>query len=304
MKNHEFFVKMMLCSTLALLIGLCTSNLWGQVVNPADKQKNEQEEGVKSENHHSWELLPIVISGEQKSVLREEDRVGSYGQPRWTARRRFAETRVYVIPAGQFEFEYWLTPEFSRDGSIEIKKQYEVEMGLPHRLQIDLYVVSYQQGSKGPISFDEEKFEVRWALADWGKIFGNPTTYLEWVAINNAPDHIEAKLLFGGEIVPRWHWGLNFVFEHETAKEQENSDEVTTGLSYTALDEKLSLGAEVKLALVDTKADRGNFSKELLIGPSIQYRPEPQMHLDLAMLFGTTHDSPKAKPTLVLGWEF
>ena len=35
----------------------------------------------------------------------ETERVGAYGQPEWTTRRRFARTRVYVLPEGQLEFE-------------------------------------------------------------------------------------------------------------------------------------------------------------------------------------------------------
>jgi len=308
MKHHETFPKVIFYLILIFFVSLASSNAWCQVANPADKQKEQEGETVKKEGKskeehlRSWELPPIFIYG--KSELREEERVGSYKQPRWTARRRFSETRVYVIPEGQIEFEYWLVPEISRENSTEIKKQYEIEMGLPHRFQIDLYVVSYQQGNKGPITFDEEKFELRWALADWGKIPGNPTIYLEWVAINNAPDHAEAKLLFGGQIASRLHWGVNYVFEHETAGEQENSNELTTGLSYTVLDEKFSIGAESKLALVDVKAHRGNFSKEFLLGPSAQFRPQPQTHIDLAGLVGITQDSPKAKLEMILGWEF
>ena len=281
-----------------------TPLLLAQVVNPADKQKKpEQDEEPKAGGHlRSWELPPVEVTG--KRPLREEDRIGSYAQPRWTARRRFPETRVYVVPEGQFEFEYWLVPEIADDNATKIKKQYEVEMGLPYHFQLDLYIVSHQDGKEGPFKFDGETFDVRWAFADWGKIPANPTLYLEWAAVDSAPDHIEAKLLLGDEIAPRWHWGVNFVFEHETAGEQENSNELTTGLSYTVLDERLSLGVETKLALVDTKANRGDFSTELLIGPSIQYRPLPQMHIDLAPLFGVTKDSPKAKPLLVLGWEF
>ena len=285
-----------------------TPLLFAQVVNPADKQKksnerSEQEEKPQEEQHlRTWELPPVTVYG--KKELREEDRIGSYAQPRWSARRRFSETRIYVRPEGEFEFEYWLVPEFPKEGDREIMKQYELEMGLPYRFQLDLYIVSNQEGNEGPLNFDQEKFEVRWALADWGKIPTNPTLYLEWEAVDSSPDHIEAKLLFGGEIISRWHWGANLVFEHETGGEQENSNELTTGLSYTILDERLSLGAETKLALVDTKADRGNFSKEFLIGPSLQYRPLPQAHIDLSTLLGTTSDSPKDKTLMVLGWEF
>src|SRR3954468_17727421 len=37
----------------------------------------------------------------------DDQPVGSYHQPEWTARRRFPTTRVYVIPAGTVAAEYW-----------------------------------------------------------------------------------------------------------------------------------------------------------------------------------------------------
>jgi hypothetical protein len=70
------------------------------------------------------------------------------------------------------------------------------------------------------------------------------------------------------------------------------------------------VGAELKLALVDAidpeknDGSRGQSKKEILLGPSLQYRPLPQMHIDLAPLAGLNNDSPKLKPTLVIGWEF
>lgn len=154
---------------------------------------------------------------------------------------------------------------------------------------------------------DEQKVEIRYAFADWNKIPGNPTLYLEWKGLNNGPDHMEAKMLLGGEIVSGWHWGSNFVFEHEMGGVQENSNEWTTGLSYTVRDSKLSVGMETQVALVNEKinaATRGKLDRQFLIGPSLQFRLLPQMHVDVAPLFGATAKSPRTKFIVVLGWEF
>ena len=64
------------------------------------------------------------------------------------------------------------------------------------------------------------------------------------------------------------------------------------------------MGAEIKTSLNDVKGDRGDYSKEFLIGPSIQWRPLPHAHVDFAPLIGCTNDSPAAEIFLVLGWEF
>lgn len=280
----------------ALALLTLSSLATAQVVNPADKQKPPQNQG---------EGQPVVVESTRVSDLREEDRVGSYQQPEWTSHRRFAETRIYVRPEGTVEFEYWLVPEIPNGGGpAETKVQYEFEFGLPERFQLDLYIVSHQDGNEGPMQFDEQKFEVRWAFADWDVIWGNPTAYVEWSARDNEPDHVEAKLLLGGEIESSWHWGTNLVYEQETGGLRESGYEITGGVSKTLVDQRFSVGGEVKWAAVTDDSDRHAFSNEVLIGPSFQYRPTPNSHFDLAPLFGTTNDSPDAKITFLFGWEF
>ncbi len=294
---------------IATAVGLlaCVATARAQVVNPADKEKPDRQEQKPPESRlHTWEAPPVDVYG--KAPLVEEDRIGDYAQPRWTTHRRFGETRVYVIPKGMVDFEYWLIPQTPKDGSTVFKSQYEVEFGLPRRFQLDLYAVAHKTGyHDGGYAIDEQKAELRWAFADWGKIPGNPTLYVEWNEVNAAPDRFEAKLLLGGQITSGWHWGSNFVWEHELGGPQENSNEWTTGLSYTIRDSRVGLGVETQLALVnslDTHGNRGNFEKEFLIGPSIQFRPLPQMHIDFAPLFGVTKAAGRAKTFVVLGWEF
>lgn len=254
---------------------------------------------------HSWELPALDVQGRPAGGLREEDRVGSYAQPRWTARRRFAESRVYVVPEGQIEFEYWLIVKDKRDDEpSEIQQVYEVEMGLPYRFQLDLYQVYKKEGSQGSMDLDETKFELRWALADWGKIWGNPTLYGEWAAASNDYDSAEFKLLLADEITSRWHWATNFVYEQKVGGDKAIAREMTNAISYTLRDERFSLGAETKFAWEDVAGNRGDYEKEFLLGPSIQVRPLPQMHIDLAWLFGLNDDSPKQKVVFIAGWEF
>jgi len=283
-----------------------------QQAQPAQTAENGQEAPAADQapseppgHLPSWRVTgePVTVVG--KAPLREEDLIGPYRQPRWTARRRFGETRIYVIPEGDVEFEYWLIPRLKRHGEdTEIEQQFEIEIGLPRRFQLDLYAVTHKEGNTGTLAFDETKLELRWALADWGRIWGNPTLYLEWVAIDSAPDHVEGKLLLGDQLTPGLHWGANLVYEHEMGGEQTTARELTAGLSHTLRDEKLSIGAEVKLAWEDVESDRGNYTREVLLGPSFQIRPLPQAHLDVVMLAGLNDDAPRAKGIFILGWEF
>lgn len=258
---------------------------------------------------HSWDMPALTIDGKVPE-LREAQRIGDYGQPRWTARRLFAETRVYVIPEGQFEFEYWLVVQGpqrkDKDGEVTVKQLYEAEMGLPYRFQIDLYQQYVKKGGDGVNQLDATKFEVRWAFADWDVIPTNPTAYLEWSQSADGYDSVEGKMLFADEIGERVHWGANLVWEEETGGARERSLEVTGGQSYAVIDSKFAAGIEEKLAFVNEikNDERTSYEVALLIGPSIQIRPQPQMHINVAWLVGVTQESPTSKMTAVLGWEF
>ena len=298
------------------LAGLCvaaaSSGTALAQINPADTAVSTAPASetstppAQTEHLPSWQVIgeTVTVVGSEPPP-REEQLIGKYRQPRWTARRRFGETRVYVIPQGDVEFEYWLVPKLKRDGEPrEIQQQFEMEFGLPHRFQLDLYLVTNKTGSDGELDLDETKVELRYALADWGKLWGNPALYLEWKQVTEGADHVEGKLLLGGEVRPRLHWGANLVFEHEMGGEQTNAYELTLGLSRTVRDDVFSVGGEVKLAWEDVKGSRGDFSEERLIGPSFQFRPLPQMHVDLAALAGIGDESPRAKGIFIVGWEF
>ena len=291
--------------TFLILVGV-TGSAVAQVVNPADKQTPPASAIQTSEHIPTWKMPAINVYGEAPRLV-EEDRIGDYLQPRWTAHRRFGETRVYVVPKGMIEFEYWLIPKVKKGKPTEWASQYEFEFGLPKRFQLDLYAVAHKTGNNDNLQVDEQKVELRYAFADWNKIPFNPTMYLEWKQEAGAPDHAEVKLLLGGEITSKWHWGSNLVWDHETGGVQETSNEWTTGLSYSVRDSKVALGVETQLAFVNERTAPGQrtpFNKEFVVGPSIQFRPLPQMHLDIAPLFGTTSVSPRAKSFFVLGWEF
>src|SRR4051812_32816274 len=149
---------------------------------------------------HTWELPAIDVPGVPRPSLVEEELVGDYKQPRWSAQRRFPTTRMYVIPKGKIDFEWWLryTAPFKALGSgRELRSYYEFEFGLGHRLQFDVYLVVQQEGT-GDIKIKREQAELRWAVADWGKIWGNPTLYLEWQHRNGEGDRLEGKILLGG----------------------------------------------------------------------------------------------------------
>ena len=265
---------------------------------------------------HTWELPPIDVLGDRKPTLREEERVGDYAQPRWSAQRRFPNVRMFVVPKGKVEFEWWLrytAPFASPTGRREMRSYYEFEFGLGHRLQFDVYLVA-QQGAPGTaIELKREQIELRYALADWGKLWGNPTLYLEYQHRNGENDWLEGKILLGGQLAPRWHAGFNLVLERELAGKQEDELDVTTGVSYSAVDSIFHVGAELYAEVHDVIGQRFAFAGQeqlFLAGPSFMVSPIPPAHILIAPLFGAGRDGPgsamegKFRLWFVTGWSF
>jgi hypothetical protein len=315
-------------SILLSLASLAAPAAWGSdpIPQPAsaaqerseEQQPDAQPQAPAADEHVPSYAAPAVHETKVTAprALREEDRIGTYDQPRWTATRRFPNTRIYVVPEGTAQFEWWLetkTP-FSSADDTRFRSLFEFEFGLGHRLQLDLYLETLQQ-SFGEWGLNAEKFELRYAFADWGKLPGNPTVYLEWTRTHEGPHQAEVKLLLGDELAPRLHWGANLVYERVLGGSREAEYALTGGLSYTLQDQQFSLGAEAKVELVDVTGRRFKFDAyEVLAGPSLQWRPVKAAHMDLVALFGPEFErgGPDEdfetevifEPTFIFGWEF
>ncbi len=272
-----------------------------QLANPADAAREPSTTHAIPETGEAI-FQPITVRA--KGAIADEDLVGSYLQPRWTADRRFAGTRTYVIPDGAFEVEYWLKPEIPRKGSTTIEQKFEVEIGLPHRFQLDLYLNLDRNGEGGDTNVGTS-IEGRYALADWGKLWGNPALYLEYTfGSGGGEDAIEGKLLLADELAPRWHWGINLSFEYSLGHEHTAEYEFTGGISYSWIDRVLSVGVETESSFTNAHTTRATFVHDIKFGPSIQFRPRPNIHLDFVPLFGVTGGSLASKIYLVVGYEF
>jgi hypothetical protein len=253
-------------------------------------------------------LLPeVMVNGSANTEsrpgwLQEEQYVGPYQQPEWTTARRFPGTRVYLQQMPwETGFEQWVRFRHFRDGTDETRFQEEFEVGLPYRFQVDLYE-TWAMDQDRRTQQDEASVEVRYALADWGKIILNPTLYLEYAQHDHDPNTLEGKLLLGTDFSPHWHWGLNFACEQELSGTDNTELAVSQGVSYTLVDEKFGVGAEMEY--YNEKANDTPALNEFLIGPSAQWRPVSWCHIDLAPLFGCTHDSPRVDAYLVIGIDF
>ena len=250
--------------------------------------------------------LPPEVVRMNTSLLKEEQAVGITGRPEWTGARRFPGTRVYIQKEpGEVGVESWWRFKKKRNGKVANRLLEEIEIGLPYRMQLDLYT-NFEGTGSGDFHFQSFNIELRWALANWGEIWGNPAIYGEYKFADNqwGPDVYEFKLLFGDQLAPQWHWGVNFVWEAETGGDREQEFQVTGGLSYTVLDGKFGVGLEAFYNHDTVKGERGDAANIFAIGPSVQWRINDHLHVDLNWMFGTNNDSERHIAYLVVGYDF
>jgi hypothetical protein len=253
-------------------------------------------------------LSPLTVQGRTEgateSTLTEDAPDGVYGQPDWLGSRRFATTRAYIQQdPWEIGVEHWWRSRKNGDDWTHLMQE-EIEIGLPFRFQLDAYYDWVIED--GDEDYKDTALEVRWALADWGKIPLNPTLYFEYKFTD--PDHggdvIEPKLLLAEDFGCGWHWAANFVWEKELTDEQAEEWAFTQAISKSLIDSKLSIGLEMTYKWETAIGSRDNPERKFNIGPSIQWRPTPCTHVDVVALAGLTHDSPDFEGWLVLGWDF
>lgn len=248
--------------------------------------------------------LPTVNVVESDSVLAHDTLVGPYNQPEWTEHRIFATTRVYVQQEpGEIGFEQWWRPRTFNDGPPTHRFTEELEIGLPHHLQLDLYYKWLTEERK--THTDEVSVELRWAFADWGVIPLNPTLYFEYAFVNGqyGGDAIESKLLLGDNIGKNWQWGLNFIFESEMSHELAKEVAISGGLNYS-FSPRIAAGIEAQWSHETVAGQRSHPEVQFQVGPSLQWRMSKSTHLDLVCLFGCTNESPQTESYVIFGWDF
>jgi hypothetical protein len=229
-------------------------------------------------------------------------------QPQWTARPLFGETDVYVLPKGVAAFVFGLRPTTSASGSTVTESAYRAEFGLPGRFQLGLHATGRTDGREAAVgNIDAQALDIRWALAQWGRVWGNPTVQAEWREASRGADVATVKLLLGDGLAAGWRWGSNVAWTQEASGAREIARAWTAGVSYEG-GRFASIGVETRLAFADRLTPDGRtrtaMTREVLAGPSIQIRPTRRLYIDLAPLFGATTASSRSRTTILAGWAF
>lgn len=330
----------------ALRVYLVAASVWsavGLTAALAQQDAPPQQGGgeVRSDAASSAHAVPLEPVTVTRTRLREEALVGANAQPEWTTRRRFSETRIYVLPPWQLAaYTTWQiqqnrsmddtapldaadsgastgekgaapdaqSADSGEEGGPEVSNllAQEFELGLPYRFQIEYQATGSNE--TGEWQFKDQSIELRYALADWGKIPLNPTLFGEWKFRNAEADSFETKLLLGDEITPGWHGGVNLFFEQQVGDHREQEIALAGAISSVIIDERLSLGMEMEFSAERDEAppegESNDFKYKLLIGPSLQWRPLPRFFVDVVPLVGATNDSPVVQSFVIVGIDF
>ncbi|MEK0449999.1 MAG: hypothetical protein RL088_2267 [Verrucomicrobiota bacterium] len=238
------------------------------------------------------------------NLFNDQRAIGETGRPEWTTARRFPTTRVYIqkepwqVGAGT-----WWRYRHKRDGTSISRATAEIEIGLPHRMQLDLYYDMAIDGSRRSRT-EDFAVELRYALADWGKLPLNPTLYAEYKWVDEGADVLELKLLLGDQLPGGWHYGANLVWEKELGGERTTEWQLVGGVSKTLVDGKFSLGIEGKYVHETTTTSRSEPEHKYHVGPSAQWRITDKFSVATTALFGLNDDSPRQECWLVLSYDF
>jgi hypothetical protein len=246
--------------------------------------------------------LATVLINSKRSPL--NTKVGEYNQPLWSTMRMFPSTRVYVMnPPGSSMYERWFDVRERKGGApAQVRMRDEFTFGLGKRLQLDLYSHTVLDGKNGSHTFGWRGFswELRYALADWGKIWGNPTIYLEHKLLNGRQG-IEPKLLLGDKLGKNGIWGLNTIYEANFGnnRNEREPEFATTGSYAQILNEAFTIGV--------SSMYRHNFidnSNEAYFGPVAQYRFSGKAYLSVEYMPGLTEASFASRSMFIFGWRF
>lgn len=231
--------------------------------------------------------------------------VGEYGQPEWTLTRKFPSTRVYVMtPPKAVIYEKWFDIRDRQNGPVQVRMRDEFAFGLGNRLELDLYAHTVYDGPENKKQFTWRGFswEVRYALADWGKIFGNPTLYFEHKLLNGQQG-IEPKLLLGDRIGKTdYIWGLNAIYEANIAdtKEAQEREYAATLSIAKVLTKHVTLG----ISTMYRYNDYGGGFHEWYAGPNFQYKINSAAHLSLEYMPRLLKDGYGSRSFIIFAWRF
>jgi hypothetical protein len=257
----------------------------------------------------------VVVTGEDEGEHDEFTELGEYGQPAWAERSRMSSTtNVYVLsPYEAFVGNIW-EANSTRHRKPTHDFVQEIDFGLPHRFELG---IENELGLFGSDAHEtSETLEARYAFADWNKVPLNPAISLEYVlgfsrsaklvsrkGLEVAPNAVALRLLLGQNFGDHFGYGVNFSVQRDVSRDNGAEFEIAQAVGYGIAKGKVELGAEMRYTHA-TGSTRIGEEDDLVIGPSIGWKPTRQIRIHFAPLFGCTDDSPRLASFLLISYEF
>lgn len=235
---------------------------------------------------------------------REDRLIGPNAQPEWTTERRFTTTDVYVLAPGQIVLEQWVDLTTPKGSGPNWEFKTGVGVGIENQMQFDVYE-NYAHPDGGPTKHDAVELQGRYAFGRWDRYALNPAVEVVYQAEHDAADFLEGKFLIADDFRSYgWRWAANLFLGSQLSGPQRVEWGASAGISKMLIDSKLSLGVEGRYRDVSFEHEWSDSRRELLFGPSMQWRPTENTHLDVVPLFGFSHsdrDEPRMELMLVFG---
>lgn len=147
------------------------------------------------------------------------------------------------------------------------------------------------------------------------------------------PDSYELRLLLAQDFGDRLEWAFNMFFEQETSGDRgreigfsqsfavpvfsggtrpaattagkDGKDRARPRAATADADrERLKVGVEMQFRNETVAGQRDNGDNTFVIGPSLSFKPTRRTRVDLAPLFGVTHDSPRVQAFVIFSAVF
>jgi hypothetical protein len=259
----------------------------------------------------------VVVSAESEEGEHDQfTEMGEYGQPAWAERSRFSSTTsVYVLsPYEMFVGNVW-EADFRRHSKTVQELTQEIDFGLLHRFELG---VENELGLLGSDAHETSvTAEARYAFANWNAIPLNPAISAEYIFgvgksvdgatsekdLREQPNAVAIRLLLGKNFGDHFGYGLNVALQQDVSRDSGREFEISQSMAYGAMKGKLEFGAEMRY-LHNTPQRNPVERDELVIGPTIGWKPTRQLRISLAPLVGCTGDSPRVANFVLVSYEF
>ena len=258
----------------------------------------------------------VVVSGEEEGEHDQFTEMGEYAQPAWAERSRFSSTTsVYVLsPNEVFAGNLW-EAHFRRHSNALNDLTQEIDFGLPHRLEIG---VENELGLAGSDAHETSvAAEVRYAFANWNVIPLNPAISAEYIFgvgksvkdatserdLRRQPNAVAVRLLLGQNFGDHFGYGMNVGVEQDVSRDSGREFDISQSVAYGAMKGQFEFGAEMRY-VHNTSQRRSGDKNELVVGPTIGWKPIRQLRISAAPLLGCTGDSPRLATFLLVSYEF